>query len=89
MAYGSTHRGFELWYTFLMSKTFICKELGGVCEEEFSGETFMEIIQKAMPHMVSDEAHKSSIMDMEKRTGENQEQWMGRMQKEFDAKTED
>lgn len=72
-----------------MSKTFTCKELGGVCDEKFSGDTLMEIVQKGMPHMMSDETHKASIMDMEKRTGENQEQWMARMQKEFDAKAED
>lgn len=72
-----------------MSKTFVCKELGGICNEKFSGNTPMEIFEKAMPHMMSDEAHRSSIMDMEKRTGENQAQWMERMQKEFDAKPED
>lgn len=71
-----------------MSKTFTCKELGGVCDESFSGDTFMEIVQKGMPHMMSDEVHKTSIMDMENRTGENQAQWMERMQKEFDAKIE-
>ncbi len=48
----------------------------------------MEIMQKATPHMMADEAHKASIMEMEKRTGENQEQWIERMQKEFDAKPE-
>lgn len=72
-----------------MIKTFTCRELGGVCDEKFSGETLMEIIQKGMPHMMSDDAHKASIMDMEKRTGENREQWMARMQQEFDAKPED
>jgi len=72
-----------------MTKTFTCNELGGVCDEKFSGDTFMEIIQKGMPHMMGDEAHKASIMDMEKHTGENQAQWMERMQKEFDAKSED
>lgn len=72
-----------------MTKTFGCKELGGVCDEKFSAETLMDIVQKAMPHMMSDEAHKTSIMEMEKRTGENQTQWMERMQKEFDAKSED
>ena len=70
-----------------MSKTFKCEELGGTCEEKFTGETFMEIVQHAMPHMMSDEQHKESIMSMEKRTGENQEQWMARMQSEFDART--
>lgn len=72
-----------------MTKTFTCRELGGVCEEKFSGETFMEIVQKAMPHMMSDEMHKASIMDMEKRTGENQAQWIERMQGEFSARSED
>ena len=72
-----------------MSKTFTCGELGGVCDETFTGETFEEIMQKAMPHMMSDEAHKENIMNMEQRTGENKEQWMERMQKEFDLKPED
>lgn len=72
-----------------MTKTFTCKELGGTCDQKFSGTAFMEIIQQAMPHMMSDEAHKANIMNMEKRTGENQDQWMTRMQKEFDAREED
>jgi hypothetical protein len=72
-----------------MTKTFTCRELGGVCDQTFSGETFMEIVEQAMPHMMGDEAHKASIMDMEQRTGENQAQWMERMQKAFDARAED
>jgi hypothetical protein len=72
-----------------MTKTFTCKELWGTCDQKFSGTNFMEIVQKAMPHMMSDGAHKANIMDMEKHTGENQDQWMARMQKEFDAKVED
>jgi hypothetical protein len=72
-----------------MSKTFTCKELGGICEEKFSGDTFVEIMQKGAQHMMSDEAHTRAMMDMEKGTGENKEQWMARMQQEFDAKPED
>lgn len=72
-----------------MSKTFTCRELGGVCDEMVSGDSLIEVVQKGMPHIMSDEAHKASIMDMEKRTGENQAQWMERMQHEFDAKAED
>lgn len=45
-----------------MSKTFACRELGGICEEKFSGSSFMEIMQKGAMHMMSDEAHKESIM---------------------------
>lgn len=72
-----------------MIKIFTCKELGGTCDAKFSGSNLTEIIQKAMPHMMSDETHKANIMDMEKRTGENQDQWMARMQKEFDSREED
>ena len=72
-----------------MSKTFTCRELGGVCEEKFSGNALMEIVQKGAKHMMSDEAHKTGIIDMEKRTGENKEQWMERMQREFDNKPDD
>ncbi|MBP9816444.1 MAG: DUF1059 domain-containing protein [Candidatus Pacebacteria bacterium] len=72
-----------------MAKTVTCRELGGTCEEQFSGETFNEIMQKGGAHMMGDEAHTSAIMSMEARTGENREQWMERMQREFDAKPED
>ena len=71
-----------------MTKTFTCKELGGTCDQKFTGSTLMEIVGQAMPHMMSDDAHKANIMDMEKRSGENQAQWMERMQKEFDAREE-
>jgi predicted small metal-binding protein len=72
-----------------MIKTLTCRELGGTCDEEFSGEKFNEIMQKAMPHMMEDEAHKAAVMNMETTTGDNKEQWMARMHQEFDAKPED
>lgn len=72
-----------------MSKTFTCRELGGVCDEKFSGETFMDVMEKGASHMMSDDAHRASIMDMEKCTGENKEQWVDRMRQEFDTKPED
>jgi hypothetical protein len=72
-----------------MNKTFTCRELGGVCDEKFSGESLMEIVQKSMSHMMSDEAHKSAVMNMETTTGESKEQWMARMQQEFNAKPAD
>lgn len=72
-----------------MSKTFSCSELGGICEEKFSGNSFSEIMQQAGGHMMSDEAHTKHIMEIEQRTGENKQMWMDRMQKEFDNKPED
>lgn len=72
-----------------MSKTFTCKELGGICDEAFSGDTLDEIIQKGMGHMGIDEAHKSKIANLETDSGENKQQWYARMQQEFETKPED
>jgi predicted small metal-binding protein len=72
-----------------MNKTFTCRELGGTCDEKFSGNTLDEIIGKAMPHIAADGAHMEHIRDMEVRTSETKEQWYERMQEEFDAKAVD
>ncbi len=72
-----------------MSKTITCKELGGVCDQTFTGNTLEEVMKSGIPHMMSDDAHQKSIMEMEERTGESQDQWMERMQREFDQKSED
>jgi predicted small metal-binding protein len=72
-----------------MSKTFVCRELGGTCDAQFTGATFEEIVREAMPHMMSDKTHKQSIMSMEERTGETKDQWMARMQGEFASRVED
>ncbi len=71
-----------------MIKTLTCRELGGICDEPFSGEVFMDIVNQASAHMMADKAHLDVIMEMEKRTGETKDQWMERMQKVFDAKSE-
>ena len=39
-----------------MSKSFTCRELMGIC-----GDTLMEIVQKGMEHMGSDDAYKDHI----------------------------
>ena len=44
-----------------MSKSFTCRELMGICDEIFYGDTLMEIVQKGMEHMGSDDAHKDHI----------------------------
>ena len=44
-----------------MSKPFTCRELMGICDEIFYGDTLMEIVQKGMEHMESDDAHKDHI----------------------------
>jgi hypothetical protein len=71
-----------------MSKTFTCQELGGVCEETFSGDTFTDIMQKGMAHMQTDATHMKKIMNMSD-SGETKDQWFDRMQKEFETRSED
>ena len=44
-----------------MSKPFTCRELMGICEGIFYGDTLMEIVQKGMEHMGLDDAHKDHI----------------------------
>ncbi len=72
-----------------MSKTFTCRELGGICEEKFSGNTLMEVVQKGMEHMQSDNAHMEKIADLSNTSGESKEQWFERMLREFDARPDD
>ncbi len=71
-----------------MTKTFTCRELGGICDEKITGETFEEIVQKGGAHMMADEAHKEKIMKMAEE-GETKEQWMSRMEKEFNDRQPD
>ena len=49
----------------------------------------MEIVQKDMEHMGSDDAHKDHIAGLAGGTRRTQEQWFERMQKKFDAKPDD
>ena len=70
-----------------MSKPFTCRELMGICDEIFYGDTLMEIVQKSMEHMGSDDAHKDHIAGLA--GGTRRPQWFERMQKKFDAKPDD
>ena len=73
-----------------MSKSFTCLELMGVCDEKFSGDTLMEVVQKGMQHMQLDDAHKKHMASLaENHTEEDQGKWFEEMQLVFDAKPED
>lgn len=72
-----------------MTKTFTCRELGGICDEKFSGSSFPEIMHKAAEHMMSDDAHKQKMMSMGGEGGESREEWFTRKQGEFDQRQED
>lgn len=72
-----------------MTKTFTCRELGGICDTPMTGGSLQEIMQHGGQHMMSDEAHKARMMNLSNDTGETREQWMTRMQAEFEARQED
>ncbi len=73
-----------------MTKTFTCHELGGACDAQFSGDTVMKIHAEGWPaHDVGQETHKAAVMSLPERTGESRNQWMVRIQGEFDAKAHD
>lgn len=74
-----------------MSKSFACRELMGVCDEKFSGDTFMEVAQKGMQHMQSanDDTHKEQIASFANHTKEDGEKWFEEMQLVFDARPDD
>ena len=74
-----------------MSKSFTCRELIGICDQSFSGNTFIDIAQKGMEHMQSDTAHQAHMTRLREhgQTSETREEWFERMQKEFEARAED
>ena len=72
-----------------MSKSFTCRELMGICDEKFSGDNFMDIAQKGMQHMQSDDANKEHMAGFANHTEEDQKKWFEEMQKSFDAKPDD
>ena len=50
----------------------------------------MEVVQKGMQHMQSDDAHKKHIASLAKtHTKEDQKKWFEEMQLVFDAKPDD
>jgi predicted small metal-binding protein len=72
-----------------MSKTFTCKELGGICDKKFSGKSLKEIMDKGMKHMSGDQAHMEHIAVLAMTGTETKDEWQARMQKAFKAKSED
>ena len=72
-----------------MTKTFTCRELGGTCDQSFTGESVEDILRQAGSHMMADEEHAAAIMALAERTGESKEAWTERMKKEFDARQAD
>ena len=77
-------------------KTMTCKQLGGACDEKFSGETFDEMAEKSKAHGAkmfeqNDEPHfkaMHTVMEMMQEP-EKMKAWLAAKRAEFDALPED
>ena len=69
-------------------KTFTCREMGGPCDEQFSGETMQEVADKGGAHIMgsTDEAHKAMRDQMASSSQEDKQKWMDWFKGMWDAK---
>lgn len=77
-------------------KTVICKNLGGACDQEFSANTFEEIVELSKQHgtemfQQKDEAHLKAMSGMKElmQSPGAMENWFKEKKKEFEEMTED
>ena len=73
-------------------KTMTCKQLGGVCDEKFTAETFEEIAEMSKRHGMEmfqkgDKAHLEAMEKMKELMSDPgaMESWMEEKRKEFDS----
>jgi predicted small metal-binding protein len=69
-------------------KTFTCKELGGICEEEISGASLDALAQAAGEHIreESDREHKALAQVLEESSLAKQKTWVLWLKKIWDSK---
>lgn len=73
-------------------KTMTCRQLGGACDQKFSGNTFDEIAAQSKKHGMEmfqkgDKAHLAAMQEMQKlmASPESMQSWMASKRKEFEA----
>ena len=69
-------------------KKFTCKEMGGVCDEVFWGETYKEVGKKGGAHIMgsTDKAHKPLRERMAKSSDKDKNKWWDWFKGEWDKK---
>lgn len=77
-------------------KTMTCKQLGGVCNQEFHANTFDEIADMSKKHGMEmfqkgDELHIKAMNEMLEtmKNPESMKEWFEQKRKEFEALPED
>ena len=73
-------------------KTMTCRQLGGACDEKFSGNSFEEIAALSKKHGMEmyqrgDRPHREAMQEMQKLMGSPQalSDWMEKRRNEFEA----
>lgn len=71
-----------------MEKSFTCKELGGVCNEVFTGADFKAVGEMGGKHIMEseDEAHADMKKQMMESSEEDKQKWWDWFQQEWDKK---
>ncbi|PIT91177.1 DUF1059 domain-containing protein [Candidatus Kaiserbacteria bacterium CG10_big_fil_rev_8_21_14_0_10_49_17] len=74
-------------------KKLTCKDLGGACGEEITGETFEELGENCKNHVLmqiqaGDTEHLRAVAKMKKATPEEQQAMLAGFQKKFDEAEE-
>lgn len=69
-------------------KKFTCREMGGTCDAEISGETVEEVMQKGHEHVggADDDEHNKLKEDMKSQGDEGMKQWEEGFRKKWDEK---
>ena len=73
-------------------KTMTCRQLGGACDEKFTGETFEEIAKQSRQHgkemyKKGDVAHLRAMQEMSEMMNdpEAMDTWMEKKRKQFES----
>jgi predicted small metal-binding protein len=64
-------------------KTMTCKQLGGPCDHVLSAESWEEMVQKMVKHVM--ETHPDTANEMEKMHNEDPKQWGREMKPKWDS----
>lgn len=69
-------------------KKFTCKEMSGVCDEVFEGNTYKEVGEKGGAHIMRtvDDAHAKLREQMATSSAEEKNQWWGWFEGEWNKK---
>lgn len=70
-------------------KKLTCRDLGGACDEQITGDSFSEVGSKCRTHVMEqmnngDEAHQAAAASMQNASSELQKSMMAEYEKKFD-----